>query len=118
MRHCRFLLIATFAAFASALSFISAMAQTSDSLYIHTVFDFLQEHLDARGVIVDLRNNTGGNMYPMIASVSPLLPDGVVLRFKSRKQTTPIFLEYVTKSYQVAAQSIGKLTHCVRISQS
>ena len=28
MRHCRFLLIATFAAFASALSFISAMAQT------------------------------------------------------------------------------------------
>lgn len=90
--------------------------KVSDSLYIHTVFDFLQEHLDARGVIVDLRNNTGGNMYPMIASVSPLLPDGVVLRFKSRKQTTPIFLEYVTKSYRIAPENIGKFPESTPIA--
>lgn len=82
--------------------------KVSDSLYIHTVFDYLQEHLDVRGVIVDLRGNTGGNMYPMIASVSPLLPEGVVIQFKSRKQTTPIPLEYVTRSYQIASESIGK----------
>jgi hypothetical protein len=82
--------------------------KVSDSLYIRTVFDFLKEHLDARGVIVDLRNNTGGNMYPMIASVSPLLPEGIVIQFKSRKQTTPISLEYITKSYPVTAGSIDK----------
>ena len=36
--------------------------KVSDSLYIHTVLSILQEHLDAKGVIVDLRKNTGGNM--------------------------------------------------------
>ena len=83
--------------------------KVSDSLYIHTVFDFLQEHLDAKGVIVDLRDNTGGNMYPMITAVSPLLPDGDILKFKSRKRTTPIPLDYVTQSYGLTPESIGKL---------
>lgn len=82
--------------------------KVSDSLYVHTIFDFLQAHLDARGVIVDLRGNTGGNMYPMIASVSPLLPDGIVLKFQSRKQTSPIPLSYVTESCQLPAESIAK----------
>jgi hypothetical protein len=83
--------------------------KVSDSLYIHTVFDWLEEHLDAKGVIVDLRENTGGNMYPMIAAVSPLLPDGVILQFKSRKRTTPIPLDYVTQSYGLTPGNIGKL---------
>ena len=83
--------------------------KVSDSLYIHTVFDFLQEHLDAKGVIVDLRDNTGGNMYPMITAVSPLLPEGDILKFKSRKRTTPIPLDYVTNSYGLAPESIGKV---------
>lgn len=82
--------------------------KVSDSLYIHTVLPFLQEHLDAKGVIVDLRENTGGNMYPMIASVSPLLPDGVIIRFKSRKRTTPIPLDYVQRSYDLSPADIGK----------
>ena len=72
------------------------------------IIDYLQDHLDARGVIVDLRNNTGGNMYPMIASISPLLPEGIVLQFKSRKQTTPVSLDYVTRSYEIAADDIRK----------
>lgn len=38
----------------------------------------------ACGVIVDLRGNTGGDMGPMLAGVSSLLPDGVVLTFKGR----------------------------------
>ena len=45
--------------------------KVSDSLYIHTVLDFLHGHLNAKGIILDLRGNTGGNMGPMIASVSP-----------------------------------------------
>lgn len=69
--------------------------KVSDSLYTHTVLDFLLANPDVKGVVLDLRDNTGGNMYPMIAAVSPLLPDGIILRFKSRKRTTPITLEYV-----------------------
>ena len=83
--------------------------KVSDSLYVHTVFDFLQEHLDAKGVIVDLRENTGGNMYPMITAVSPLLPDGVIFKFKNRDRLTPVTLEYVVKSCQIAPGSIGKI---------
>ena len=83
--------------------------KVSDSLYIHTVFDFLQDHLDAKGVIVDLRDNTGGNMYPMITAVSPLLPNGIILKFKSRDKTTPITLEYVVKSCQLAPDSIDRI---------
>ena len=80
----------------------------SDSIYVHTVFDFLQEHLDATGVIVDLRDNTGGNMGPMITAVSPLLPDGIVLKFKSRKRTTPIGLKNLTYTYNIVPENFGK----------
>ena len=90
--------------------------KVSDSLYIHTVFDFLQNHLDAKGIIVDLRGNTGGNMGPMITSVSPLLPDGIILKFKSRDRTTPISLEYVTRSYGLPSESIRKVPASVPIA--
>jgi len=83
-------------------------AKVSDSLYIHTVFDYLQGHLDAKGVILDFRGNTGGNMYPMITAVSPLLPEGIVLKFKTRKRTSPITLEYVTGSCGITSGQIGK----------
>lgn len=82
--------------------------KVSDSLYLHTVLDFLQAAPDARGVILDLRDNAGGNMYPMIAAVSPLIPDGIILRFKSRKRTTPIPLDYVVRSAGLDPASIGK----------
>ncbi len=35
------------------------------------------------GWIVDLRGNTGGTMFPMLAGVAPLLPDGPFLVFRS-----------------------------------
>lgn len=38
------------------------------------------------GWIVDLRGNTGGNMYPMIAGLSSLLPDGKAIAFHGRDQ--------------------------------
>ena len=82
--------------------------KVSDSLYIHSVLDFLQAHRDARGVIVDLRGNTGGNMGPMIAAVSPLLPDGILLRFKGRKRTTPVFLEGIMMGVGLYTEPIEK----------
>lgn len=36
----------------------------------------------ACGAIVDLRGNTGGDMYPMLAGLSPLLPDGPAFFFQ------------------------------------
>lgn len=39
---------------------------------------------DTCGWIVDLRQNMGGNMYPMFAAVAPLLPDGPAMTFLSR----------------------------------
>ena len=37
------------------------------------------------GWIVDLRNNTGGNMWPMIAGLSPLIGEGLAGAFESSK---------------------------------
>ena len=79
-----------------------------DSLYIYTVLGFLQAHPDARGVIVDLRGNHGGNMGPMISAVSPLLPDGIILRFKGRKRISPIPLEFILRGARVSPESITK----------
>lgn len=47
----------------------------------------LQTALDQpglRGVIIDLRDNRGGNMYPMLAGLSSLLPDDDLVRFENR----------------------------------
>ena len=42
-------------------------------------------------------------MYPMISAVSPLLPDGIVLKFKGRKRTVPVFLEFVLQTQNISA---------------
>jgi hypothetical protein len=84
--------------------------KVTDSLYIHSVLGFLQEHIGARGVILDLRGNSGGNMYPMIAAVSPLLPDGVVIKFKSRDRTTPITLDYVMNQVGLSSEKVKKFS--------
>lgn len=36
-----------------------------------------QDDPDIQGWIVDLRDNTGGNMYPMVAGIGPLIGEGV-----------------------------------------
>lgn len=50
--------------------------------YAQIVISWLQKHRDAKGVILDLRGNAGGDMAPMVAAVSPLLPDGNVLGYQ------------------------------------
>ena len=56
------------------------------------------------GAVIDLRGNTGGNMYPMAASVHPFLTDGVVLKFRTRKFTSPITRSYFPKSVGIDAR--------------
>lgn len=64
--------------------------------YARTVLDALPDTLP--GAVIDLRGNTGGNMYPMIASVQQFLPDDEVLRFRSRKRTQWLPLSYIIKA--------------------
>lgn len=43
------------------------------------------------GWIIDVRGNTGGNMYPMLSGLSPLLPNGTAMTFRSQSgQETPV----------------------------
>ncbi|MDK8798456.1 S41 family peptidase [Corynebacterium coyleae] len=44
----------------------------------------------ACGVVVDLRGNDGGDMGPMVAGLSPVLPDGTVLEFVSAGGSSPV----------------------------
>ena len=51
------------------------------------------------GVVIDLRGNTGGNMYPMIAAVHRFLPnDDEALRFRTRSRTQWIPLSYAVQT--------------------
>ena len=45
------------------------------------------------GVVVDLRDNGGGDMGPMLAGLSPLLPDGTVTSFVIQGRTSDAALE-------------------------
>lgn len=48
---------------------------------------------DVCGVVVDLRDNGGGDMGPMLAGLSPLLPDGVVTSFVIEGRTSDVTLK-------------------------
>ena len=61
---------------------------------------------DIPGVVIDLRGNTGGNMYPMIAAVHRFLPDDdETLRFRTRAKTQWIPLSYAVRMAGVQQQS-------------
>ena len=70
--------------------------------YALTVLDAITE--DIQGVVIDLRGNRGGNMYPMIAAVHRFLPDDVILRFRTRRSNMPINLDYATRSAGIDRQ--------------
>ena len=69
---------------------------TTDSLVCERVADSLQTviaRLDSRHVsrwIIDLRNNSGGNCWPMLAGIGPLLGDGVYGYFVASGERIPI----------------------------
>ena len=64
------------------------------SEYAAKVYDVLREHQgDARAVIVDIRGNHGGDMGPMVAAVSPLLPDGELMHFDIQGTERAVTLE-------------------------
>ena len=80
------------------------MGNSEDRIrYANTVLNALPNIL--RGVIIDLRGNRGGNMYPMIAAVHRFLPDDVILQLRTRRNNMKINVAYVMKVAGVAQQA-------------
>ena len=71
--------------------------------YANTVLAAIPNDLQA--VIVDLRGNRGGNMYPMIAAVHRFLPDDIILKFSSRKRPMNVTADFVVKSVGLKKQT-------------
>ena len=78
------------------LPLFSGQTQEENQRYAMAVLDDLPDSLS--GVVIDLRGNTGGNMYPMIAAVHRFLPDDKILRFKGRKINMPVTKDYVLRT--------------------
>lgn len=91
-----------------------------DSLYTHTVLSALKCHSkNMRGAIVDLRGNHGGNMYPMIAAVSPLIDDGTVLKFQSRNKkikVMPVSLDFILRSQRISGKEKFKVPNSIPVA--
>jgi carboxyl-terminal processing protease len=88
---------------------------TTDSLVCERIADSLQAviaRLDTRHIsrwIIDLRNNHGGNCWPMLAGIGPLLGDGVYGYFVASGQRIPI-------SYYDGSACQGRHVRC-RVSE-
>jgi len=89
---------------------------TTDSFICMRIADSLQEliaKLDRKGVskwIIDLRKNAGGNCWPMLAGIGPLLGDGIYGYFVNGSERIPI-------SYRDGAACQGKHILC-RVSRN
>ena len=77
------------------------------SSYANSIADALSQD-DLCGVVVDLRDNGGGDMGPMIAGLSPLLPDGVVSTFDFGDRRTPVSLSNGRVSGGGTPTSVGE----------
>ena len=69
-----------------------SMNKKENSSYADTLRTQIQnmdESHKIKGWIIDLRSNSGGNMWPMIAGLNPLISDGIVGYFVSSKERTP-----------------------------
>jgi carboxyl-terminal processing protease len=84
---------------------------TTDSLVCMRIADSLQQliaRLDTRKIsrwIIDLRKNTGGNCWPMLAGIGPLLGDGICGYFVTDNEKIPI-------TYRDGAASQGRHILC------
>ena len=84
---------------------------TTDSITCMLIADSIQQliaGLDAKnpkGWIIDLRKNTGGNCWPMLAGIGPLLGNGICGYFVSAKEKIPII-------YKNGSAFQGKYSRC------
>ena len=86
------------------LPHFSGQSADENQRYAKAVLDALPEADAPKGVVIDLRGNTGGNMYPMIAAIHRFLPDDNILRFKTRKFTMPVMKDMVLRNVGLSAR--------------
>ena len=86
------------------LPHFSGQSADENQRYARAVLDALPEADAPKGVVIDLRGNTGGNMYPMIAAIHRFLPDDNILRFKTRKFTMPVTKDMVLRNVGLSAR--------------
>ncbi|MBQ2148835.1 MAG: S41 family peptidase, partial [Bacteroidales bacterium] len=86
------------------LPHFSGQSADENQRYAKAVLDALPEADAPEGVIIDLRGNTGGNMYPMIAAIHRFLPDDNILRFKTRKFTMHVTKDMVLRNVGLSAR--------------
>lgn len=66
-------------------------SQTYADTLAHGLHDAIED--GACGVVVDLRGNGGGDMGPMIAGLTGLIPDGPAMHFVDRHSEQPVIVE-------------------------
>lgn len=69
----------------------SSINKDDNYLYADTLrkqIKYLDENYKIKGWIVDLRDNSGGNMWPMLAGLNPLIEDGTVGYFVTNKTSS------------------------------
>ncbi len=71
--------------------------------YANTVLEKVPDAVS--GVVIDLRDNTGGDMYPMIVAVHRFIADDDILRFRTRKRTQWIPLSFVIERVGIGHRS-------------
>ncbi len=86
------------------LPHFSGQSADENQRYARAVLDALPEADAPKGVVIDLRGNTGGNMYPMIAAIHRFLPDDNILRFKTRKFTMHVTKDMVLRNVGLSAR--------------
>lgn len=77
--------------------------QEEGVMYANTVLKAIPD--DIKGIVLDLRDNRGGNMYPMITAIHRFLPDDELLAFSSRKRPMIINKDYVVSTVGVKKQT-------------
>lgn len=83
--------------------------KTEADSYVESVYETVRKYSDTlSGVVIDLRGNTGGDMGPMVASVSPFLPDGELMYFGIGQTEKPVILENGNVSGGGSAVSLEK----------
>lgn len=68
-------------------------AEKNGKKYAEIVLEALNKNKEIKGIVIDLQENTGGDMGPMITAVSPLLPDGEILYFEHHLYDQPVVLK-------------------------
>jgi carboxyl-terminal processing protease len=80
---------------------------TTDAAICTKIADSIQQlisSLDVKGInkwIIDLRNNKGGNCWPMLAGIGPLLGEGVCGYFLTESEKVPISCQVSQKPYKM-----------------